>query len=398
MKIVSLLAGLAMFGRTLVAFEITETLLDRSYNSLQLAHATRNQDPGGLQQNSFQVYGAYAYMQGGVAIDYVIVAQKDSVCYVTWRGSIYNYNDWQQNFDIKPMAVGSCEVHTGFDENYSNTRAEVDAAISECLHNCTANDCPLVLSGHSQGGGSAVVASLYWLDASPMVITFGAPRAVQPNCAVLQANNNYRFVTVQASAHGMLYDAVPMLPLVGAKHYGHTFYLSDTNDIAYMGMDENSDSPVPSVANHFLPRYYDRLEQVRQTATYPMYTYGWENNMPCGYDDECLSGRCDGLPLPSTCKPLKQSCDICSENSDCVSGKCVYIASMIQSYCAEDTYGNIADGCRCDWSSQCQSGYCGGVLPPYNCHAKLTNGNSCTTDASCLSGNCDGWVWDLTCK
>jgi len=391
------------------AIEITANLMEKTFHSVLLATAAMDEDPTYAETHGFQIYGAYPRMDdGGTAIDYALVAKKDDVCYGVWRGTIPDLDDWLQNFNFSGRTVEGCTVHGGFDQNYSE-RTVVDAALSACLASCREeegdenSDCPLVLTGQSQGGATAVVASLYWKDRNPAVITFGAPRAVHSNCGSLQADNHYRFVNVQVSSGMMRYDTVPLLPTGGGRHYGHTFLLSE-DDIAYIGSNDNSSpTQVPSTSMHAMLTYLDRIVNLHATAIYPMYNNGWDNDEACGFDYECVSGRCDGTGVgmaipPYTCRALQGSCGRCNEDDDCESGKCVYIASMFRSYCAGDSAGNMDDGCRCDRGANCLSRRCEGTFPPFLCEAKLSNGQGCNENSDCQSGRCDGWVWDLECK
>ena len=363
-----------------MGFEIQTTFVLQTYASVQLSAMAYDGTPSDAGRHGFQVYGEIANTivttEDGeddttVTLDFALVAKKDDTCYVAWSGTDQELREeWDQNFDTSAKTVGNCQVHNGFDRNYSQ-RDKVDAAINDCLASCGAdtesdgstsnNACPLVLTGSSQGGATAAIASLYWIEQNPIVITFGAPRAVHSNCNLLQANNHYRFVSVDSSGDRMKYDFVPMLP-TGGQHYGHTFLVSDDADVAYLGWNDNVTrmaAAMPSVSLHLMDAYSERIElwhSQMEAVNLPIDIFGWDDDETCGFDDECSSERCED----ARCQPLLESCDTCRNDSDCTSGQCVYFLSSLRSVCASDSSGKMDDGCICDRSSDCQSGRCSG--------------------------------------
>jgi hypothetical protein len=291
--------------------------------------------------------------------------------------------------------------------------------------------CELVLASHSQGGSSAVIGSiLYASDGAahiqghdfffddtilpnrkkvdPLVITFGAAHAVEKHCDYINSSNHYRFVNLAEGIGGITtVDIVPMLPMFGAQHNGHALYWNaEGDDLAYLGL--NYDKSVigvnVGVAGHTSSLYQDRSEEWFQKSSAQstrnrsrqrnrkrsrrddtvVVQSGFELGSSCVDNEQCSSGRCDGV-----CKAKMTSCSSCNENADCQSGKCVFRSGSF--VCAAND-GTMDDGCYCDWSSQCSSGRCEGAWPPFECKAKLKEGERCNENSDCSSGQCT-WRW-----
>ena len=406
-------------------FAIQADWMRQVLHAAQLSWASYDDIPSYVESNGFQVFGEFPNMvattedadentTSAVAVDNTLVVKKNGECYVAWRGTNRElWAEWEQNFDwtAKTLSNSNCQVHSGFDDNYSQ-RDLVDAAIADCLASCGSSLCPLILTGHSQGGATAAIASLYWNDENPIVITFGAPRAVYGNCNSLQADQHYRFVTVAtASGDRMQYDLVPMIRPGGAtiRHYGHAFLINEQSHLAYLGYNDDTtrSAALPSIAVHSIDVYLEQMEQLYSElddSSYPVYNSGWSSDEACDSDDECASGRCTGTRFEGgvfgglSCQALLESCDTCQQDSDCASGQCVYYLSALRSVCAADSTGRMDDGCVCDWSSDCLSGRCEGVLPPYVCEGKREVGEGCNEDSDCQSGKCGGVVWNMECQ
>lgn len=139
--------------------------------------------------------------------DQAMIARKEGRCYVAFRGTQKNVQDWGQNFNRRAMAVHKdnnetsgelCMAREGFAEfvvsaAYPQARAEA----LDCIDNyCTDPDDCLVITGHSQGGAQAAVLSILTYSRRPTVITFGAPTALEPNCDLIASDRFYRFVNV----------------------------------------------------------------------------------------------------------------------------------------------------------------------------------------------------------
>ena len=333
------------------SFQIRAAWMRQVLHAVQVSWASYSEDRSSyLASDGFQVFGKFPKMiattkddndTSAVAVDNTLVVKKNGECYVAWRGSkLELWAEWEQNFDVtvKTLPNSNCQVHSGFDSNYSQ-RDLVDEAIADCLSSCGSSNCPLILTGHSQGGATAAVASLYWNDKNPIVITFGAPRAIYSNCSSVQADQHFRFVTVAtASEDWMQYDLVSTIRPGGAtiRHYGHAFLINEQSHLAYLGY--NIDAPrsdaLPSLAVHWPDVYLKRIEQLYNElddGTYPVYNSGWSSNEACDSDGECASGRCTGA---RRCQTLMESYGTCQQDSDCESGKCVSFLSALRSVCA----------------------------------------------------------------
>jgi len=68
--------------------------------------------------------------------------------------------------DVAPHQIGQCNVHGGLDDNYVSAEKDAfDAELKKCLESCgTGEDCPLVFTGISQGGGTVRDSSVLLKD------------------------------------------------------------------------------------------------------------------------------------------------------------------------------------------------------------------------------------------
>ena len=243
------------------------------------------------------------------------------------------------------------------------------------MKDCTAgSDCQMVLAGHSQGGAIAAVASIVYEDYSPMVATFGAPKAVFPGCSKLDEDNHYRFITAQSTKIGFSYDVVTMLTGFGSKHYGHSFLLKSGENAGqypvYLGMSDNRDRKTWAATCHLGKVYTRRMKKVLEglyddsdSATISSY----HNGKRCGYGDECSSKRCAGIKPPFHCRPKLKVTAKCWKNSDCLSGKC--ITASVSRKCA-NANGRLPNGQPCHKDSHCDSKFC----KNFKCRKKLKKG------------------------
>ena len=113
--------------------------------------------------------------------------------------------------------VGEMEVHMGFLGAFESIRGKIDAVLGEIIPKGGAPP-TLLMTGHSMGGALAQVASAYYADMSPHLVTFAAPAV---------GNSDFcRFVDRSVYPFGGLrvwneYDAIPYIALlVGYQHAG----------------------------------------------------------------------------------------------------------------------------------------------------------------------------------
>ncbi|CAB9507888.1 expressed unknown protein [Seminavis robusta] len=245
-------------------------------------------------------------------------------CLGVFRGTNEGVEDWLQNFDLDEAMVEGCTARNGYLSAIHNSYfPEFDGALKDCLKkDCT--DCTLTLTGHSQGGAAAVVASLLYADYNPEVITFGAPKAVYRPCDKIVDENHYRLANMIPTPLGVVYDMVAMVPGYGAEHFGHSILLGGGKMAAYLGKDEGHTRFHWGVSPHGMKYYIDNVEKLTSTIFFSgtIGLKGYEEGARCRYNDECESGRCDIGSWKYICKPKLGEGELCNEDSDCKSGGC----------------------------------------------------------------------------
>lgn len=178
--------------------------------------------------------------------DAAITFSTDVYCFIAFRGSIdprsssisslkYLYQDWiQQNLDMDSYYVTKrdngtnddatslltnegCNVHEGFYEAYAGIgKGNIYEFVDMCMAPSKSSiKKQLIITGHSQGGASAAIASIELSDYDPLVITFGSPTFLKSNymnadCPGLNQDRIWRFVNTEPSVGGLQYDPVSM--------------------------------------------------------------------------------------------------------------------------------------------------------------------------------------------
>lgn len=109
-----------------------------------------------------------------------------------------------------------------------------------CAQKCRDKDDCDVLTGHSQGGATAILASILLYSRNPTTITFGQPLAVRRNCDLINSERVYRYVNSmfiddnddKRDREGVYYDPIPLLPTLGQRrgHYGYYLLLADDTE------------------------------------------------------------------------------------------------------------------------------------------------------------------------
>ena len=323
--------------------------------------------------------------------DRSIVAFKDGYCYGAYRGTTKKASDWAQNFDLsdKTLTIGSsrCRMRSGFfDGHNTHYLAKFTSLLEQCMNeNCQSSGkrCPLVLTGHSQGGAIAVVASLFYRRYDPYVITFGAPRAVDAPCSLINAVKHYRYVNTGDRTifrrKGLSFDLIPMTPGTGSDHFGHTLLLGhDADSVASIGVN-NDDNLLPAapMSVHSISGYKSKLRRMANLRI-PIKTNGFSLHRPCTKDNQCQTRMCRHvIGLFGTVLDNGKYCTgvnggKCNEDSDCRNRRCV------KDRCRAGNLNEV-----CGKNSDCNSGRCDGT-----CKNKLSNGSSCNEDSDCQSNNC----------
>jgi Lipase (class 3) len=175
--------------------------------------------------------------------DAAVTFSTDTYCFVAFRGSINPfdvldgissvknlYQDWiQQNFntglhyvskyengtnDAYQLPNEGCYVHEGFYAAYDGIgKDNIYNFVDTCMTSDSSTKKQLVLTGHSQGGAAAEIASIELSDFDPVVITFGSPpflkfNDVKANCPLIDPDHIWRFVNTESSERGLQYDMV----------------------------------------------------------------------------------------------------------------------------------------------------------------------------------------------
>uniref|UniRef100_A0A7S4JH85 Fungal lipase-type domain-containing protein n=1 Tax=Odontella aurita TaxID=265563 RepID=A0A7S4JH85_9STRA len=320
--------------------------------------------------------------------DQALVAKKDygqrQRCYLAFRGTRDNVPDWLQNLDLRDRVVHrnndtkqeGCEVRNGYvDFLDSSVVHKVFEDIVECMESIAcddgAGDC-LVVTGHSQGGASAAIASILLYDLYPTVVTFGQPPACDGGCDSIPSDRYYRYVNSMREPNDdddrneQAFDPVPFVPtlLSRSSNYGHGILLGeDPRSVKYLGLDGDADAFLPSVfdrRNKFEAHsigtdsefdYDRRIITLSENA--PVSTDGFSDGIFCDrdYGELCASGRCS---FENACSSeATETCvvDGCDDDADCDSGACVRGA------CAPGK-GRVEGGCPCFINRNCASGDC----------------------------------------
>jgi hypothetical protein len=177
------------------------------------------------------------YYESGIDAVYVARTQDD-YCAVVYRGTVRDsFDDWLSNtavaptpFRLTPNDNDLCDVHSGFYGAYLTHQTVVEDFLSMCTSECP--ECDVVITGQSQGGGIAEMASLFYqrnrLVGGPVaeamnpvhVPVFAAPQAMGQGCLqyftkeerckhmrYIMSIDYEGFVTT-----GRGYDSVPLLP------------------------------------------------------------------------------------------------------------------------------------------------------------------------------------------
>lgn len=309
--------------------------------------------------------------------DQAILAQTGGRCYVAFRGTNVDVDDWLQNVDLNDALVykdndnttePACEARAGFAYFLAATPVQQGVAdLNGCLETCEDLDDCSVITGHSQGGAIAALASITLFSHNPIVVTFGQPPTLDPGCPYIRSERYYRYVNSMKDLEeddDMGFDLVPFAPtfVSGSGHYGYYILLSeDPMNVKYLGYNDDYEF-IPSVSDNKIASH-----------TISGATYGYEarianllNNFPnigtdgfqegniCEdyYSELCLSGSCvefQCIPPGGVDLCIKSSCE---NDSDCAGD-----AVCIWDACALGP-GMVQDGCPCGFSSDCSNNNC----------------------------------------
>jgi len=408
-------------------------------------------------------YGDEAvYLEDSTGVDAVLLLDVGEYCFVTWRGSVLSLTwvaaqDWLfRNFDFETRVaerldgLGQCNVQEGMYEAYQGgelLKAELEPSIIEFVDTCMVEpNKQLVLTGHSQGGGAAVVGAIRFAGYTPLTLALAAPAAVKSpssECTEINPDHLWRVINTELDTEThekILYDLVPystmLAPdggLVVGEQIGASIHLppdipnptneedpmstpvtfsQDQYDVAYFSKDQIAlEEEYGPDADHlkfrnsvnfgvhimYLPKMYDILKY----GSFPLDMDGYVPGTPCTGDAECHF-KCLNEVCASEDANLLPDGASCAAHDDCASGSCSGChLNFGGDWCCvggDSDHELTLNGGSCRQDSNCQSDRC---TWDYTCEAKLENGASCgairMNDGDCASGNCsyslgNGWM------
>mmetsp|Transcript_32049 Transcript_32049/g.49674 ORF Transcript_32049/g.49674 Transcript_32049/m.49674 type:complete len:436 (-) Transcript_32049:260-1567(-) len=304
--------------------------------------------------------------------DQAIVAQKNGLCFLAFRGTNANIDDWSQNAGLGNIDVfrdnlinlqgESCEARGGFADFLQTTEAvEGLVDLEACLANCTSTDC-LVITGHSQGGAASAIAAVTLFRHSPTVITFGQPPTMDAGCPYIISEKYYRYVNSMkdiAEDDDMGFDLVVFAPnwISRSEHYGYYIMLGeDPTAVNYLGFDtdytfvpnlEDNDPNAHSMSG--TPFAYEtRIAALLENLPVSLAGNGLGFICENDYAELCESNTCPKFEcIPET--GLEELCiyNSCDEDDDCAGDAvCIYDS------CAAGP-GLVEPGCACFKDDDC---------------------------------------------
>jgi len=269
-----------------------------------------------------------------------VIAASHGYCFVGFRGTILTAPDLLINllpgFDsvcgTATTAGGEyheqevcCDVRTPFNREFNAPfRRDLERALQECLAThaspCQDEHGCVVLTGFSQGGAIAGVASLHLTQLNPYVITFGEPASLgKKNCSLARTDKWFRYVNTWNNylLTGTIgYDYLSVQPFaLDTRQVGHMivfpskrpFDNSTSSGLAYLGLDPDESvyrmKPISLEAHdivestgesvQFHPGYLNHLTFLMNSEIeFPFVIDGFADGYQCTQDRECKSGRC----------------------------------------------------------------------------------------------------------
>jgi Lipase (class 3) len=301
------------------SFTFSQELLQLTHKAILLSNLSYEDDPISSAANSFSYSSIDVYNE---EVDQAILVKVDDYCLVAFRGTdLSSWYDMYQNVMVGNSPVcdassGTCcnAVHGFYDAYDRGYRTELEDSIRFCSNQCevtstnaseTITKCPtVVLTGHSQGGSIATIASIALSDLSPVVITFGQPPTIDASCPILDGSRNriFRFVNSRIGRRGTTYDPVPYLPY-RASQYGHQIMLGDdTTRVAYIGQTTGVEFEPWDSENFFATHrlssesvgYLDRIDLLvsANTNAAVIPSSGFQDGSACTQGSECDSKIC----------------------------------------------------------------------------------------------------------
>jgi len=263
--------------------------------------------------------------------DQAIVARQGGRCYISFRGTVlptkeslgFFFNDWEQNFDLGNRIIHrnndpsqpACEGRRGYADFIDTQEAKEGLEdVVRCMDDCSDQEDCLVVTGHSQGGATATIASVLLYDWQPTVVTFGQPPAVDPGCELIPSERFYRYINskVEDNNVDLSLDGVPFVPTIvsGSAHYGHALLLGADVDggsaIKYLGFNEIDFEPALvdlDIYAHTMAATSDAdysyearinaiVDTFKDSDNIDIETVGFSDGAVCEYGELCKSGGC----------------------------------------------------------------------------------------------------------
>ncbi len=243
---------------------------DRVVNAYRLARISKaiyHDDPAGshpLFSDTFTIVRPFRWESV-----YGVVASSDSLAVVAFRGTDDN-RDWLGALSAAQVRTPSGRVHSAVADWLDHVWPSVLAG----LYDCDSVDKPIWLTGHSLGGGLALLAAMRLHEAGfdpAAVYTFGTPRVMDPKAVAAFPVNCVRVVNNE--------DAVPDAPwpslLEEYAHPGERLLLTPSGAVAASRhgpwlarrIDRAmtiGEGPIRSgfIHDHMLDRYVEKLARL----------------------------------------------------------------------------------------------------------------------------------------
>jgi hypothetical protein len=352
--------------------------------------------------------------------DQAIVAKKEGRCYLAFRGTNANIDDWLQNAGLGDAdiykdnidtgnAADSCEARGGFaDFLSSGPVARGRADLQDCYDTCADPDDCLVITGHSQGGAISALAAITTFSLNPIVVTFGQPPSVDPDCPFIDNTRFYRYVNWlqdPGQDDDIGFDLVVYAPnwISGSVHYGFNVLVGeDPTNVYYGGFGDDVE---------FNPSRFDNKAAAH---TMSEADYSYQSRIKALLDNLPDIGT-DGSIEGTICKDAYM--ELCEANS-CVENQCLRVGGVnetcIKGSCEKDSdcagdlvcvwdacavrIGEVEPSCPCRTSSQCFNQDCITVDAfslDFVCNPNLPNipkisetciKETCDLDTDCAAG------------
>lgn len=307
--------------------------------------------------------------------DQAIVAKKGGRCYLSFRGTNSNIDDWLQNLGLGDAQIykdnndtgleaDRCEARGGFaDFLRSGPVARGRADLQVCVDTCEDPDDCLVITGHSQGGAISTLAAITVYSLNPIVVTFGQPPSIDADCPYVRNERFYRYVNWMQDPgqdDDIGFDLVVYAPnwISRSVHYGFNILVGEDPSSVYYGGYSDDIEFYPSRID------YKAAAHTMSEADYSYQSrvYALIENLPDIRTDGAVGGTICKPAYPELC--VQKSCveNLCvvegGVTDTCIKGSC-----ESDSDCAGDLVcvwdacatriGEVEPGCPCRNSDQC---------------------------------------------